>query len=227
MNPRPTEESYKIFYRDYFWEEAFTNQRFKKSKQKWNALKHPLDNNKIWSIDHGKKILFKKLNNTRNELLLKSLGKIKKLKKNSKILEVGAGIGTNLKILRDYFGSDVFAIEPSTEARKEIKKNNIEVIGLYAKDLKNIKKNFDIIIFSHSLENTINPEEILKYAKSLLKNGSIYIQCSNLFLFDQMNPYHPFIFSYNSFKFLSKKLNMKLQLLSDPMSHMLEISLSN
>lgn len=226
MNPRPTEKSYENFYKNYFWEEAFTNLRFKKEKQKWNSQKFYLDNDKKWDYQEGKKILIKKLNQSRNNLLFSTINTLK-INNKSKILEIGAGIGTNLLFLRKKFLSSVYAIEPSIEARKEIKSQKIKIIGSFAKDLKNIKDKFDLIIFSHSLENTVNPEIILKYAKDCLKkNGSIYIQCSNLFLFDQMNPYHPFIFSYNSFRYLAKRSKFKLKIVSDSLSNMLEIILT-
>ena len=135
------------------------------------------------------------------------------LYKGTEILEVGAGLGITLEELRKKFGSRVYAIEPSREAQKTIKNAGIKLIGDYAEDLEKLskgKQKFDAIIFSHSLENTVFPLQVIQWAKKCLKkNGVIYVQLSNLLTFDQMNPYHPYIFSAHSLGFLAQKAGMK------------------
>jgi len=100
------------------------------------------------------------------------------------------------------------------EAQGVMKKEGIiKIIGNYAEDLQALskkKQKFDAIIFSHSLENTSYPLQIIKWAKGCLKkDGIIYVQLSNLLTFDQMNPYHPYIFSAHSLGLLAQKAGMK------------------
>jgi hypothetical protein len=59
--------------------------------------------------------------------------------------------------------------------------------------------------------------------KALKKGGIIYVQCSNLLTYDQMNPYHPYIFSRSVFSYLEKKLKMKLSEHSLPIDRMLTV----
>jgi len=140
--------------------------------------------------------------------------------KDSKILEVGCSFGATLDELHEKYGCKVYGIEPSTEAKEEIEKlKEIEILGDYAEDLEAISKKdlkFDIIIFSHVLENTTDPVRVVKFAKECLANkGVIYIQTPNLLVYDQMNPYHPYIFSRYSLNFLADKLGLDYKPISE------------
>lgn len=109
----------------------------------------------------------------------------------------------------------VYAIEPSDESRKNITEaNTVDLIGRYAEELEEIAKKgeqkFDVIIFSHALENTNDPAKVISFAKECLNPGGIvYIQTPNLHIIDQMNPYHPYIFSKNPLAYLADKLGME------------------
>ncbi|MDZ4243489.1 MAG: methyltransferase domain-containing protein, partial [Candidatus Doudnabacteria bacterium] len=83
---------------------------------------------------------------------------------------------------------------------------------------------FDAIIFSHVLENATDPLQVIRWANSCLSaNGVIYIQTPNLLVFDQMNPYHPFIFSRNSLRVLIEKAGLVYEPVSQPIDKMLTV----
>ncbi|MAZ41018.1 hypothetical protein CL654_02785 [bacterium] len=228
MNPRPTQESYKTFYKDYFWQQKVRNIGFFQKGQMWDLDGYTWDTDKKTDKEKGKDNKQKKLKALRFEPVSSALLKYKKLKKGSDILEVGTSFPVTLNELHKQYGVKTYAIEPSEEARLEIKKHKyISLIGRYAEDLEKLsqkKQKFDAIIFSHSLENTVIPFDIMAWAKkSLKKGGIIYVQCSNLITYDQMNPYHPYIFSSAPFSLLAKKLKMKLKQLSSPKDRMLTV----
>ena len=214
MNPRPTQKSYQDFYKNLFWEQKVANVGFHMPGQMWNTKRYQWDNAKTWNKKEGKKKMVDKHRELRFKIIDDTLAKFLKLNKDSDILEVGCGFGVTLEELHKKHGSRVYAVEPSMEAQGVMKKGGIiKIIGNYAEDLQTLskkKQKFDAIIFSHSLENTSYPLQIIKWAKGCLKkNGIIYIQLSNLLTFDQMNPYHPYIFSAHSLSLLAKKAGMK------------------
>ena len=152
------------------------------------------------------------------------------LNNKTNILEVGAGIGTTLNLLNRNFNCNVSAIEPSNEARRMISDlGTVKIVGKYAEDLDglNYKKKYDCIIFSHSLENTLHPDQIIGMASKVLgDNGIIYIQAANLFTFDQMNPYHPYIFSYQSLKYIASLNKLKIKRVGEKIDKMLSVVLT-
>ena len=154
------------------------------------------------------------------------------LNENSRILEVGCGFGVTLDELYKQYHCKVYAIEPSEEAQKTIREfGTVELAGHFAEDLEDIGKNgvkFDAIIFSHALENTVDPLAVMRFADSCLnKGGIIYVQTPNLLVFDQMNPYHPFIFSHVSLQFLARKLGLSYKRISGPKDKMLTVIFSH
>ncbi|MBI2048265.1 MAG: class I SAM-dependent methyltransferase [Parcubacteria group bacterium] len=213
MNPRPTRKSYQDFYKNIFWEHKTKNLGFIMQGQMWNTKRYSMYNDKPRSKQRGKKILQEKHREMRFKIISETLSKFITLNKNTDVLEVGAGFGITLDEIRKKFGSRVYAIEPSLEAQKTIIKAGIKLIGNYAEDLEKLckkKQKFDAIVFSHSLENTVYPLQVITWAKKCLKKkGIIYVQLSNLLTFDQMNPYHPYIFSVHSLGLLAKKAGMK------------------
>lgn len=212
MNPRPTQESYRNFYKDLFWEQKIRNIGFHQPGQMWNTKRYKWDNEKKWDPEEGKKVMIEKHRELRFETIAGVLSGFLALNKKSNILEVGAGFSATLKDMHTKFGSSVYALEPSLEAQKTLKSFGITLLGGYAEDLEEVRKKklkFDAIIFSHSLENTTDPLQIIMWAKQCLRKGGVmYVQCSNLLTFDQMNPYHPYIFSAHSLEFLAKKAGL-------------------
>ena len=227
MNPRPTQQSYRDYYKYFFWQQKIRNIRFKKSGQVWQGARSKFDDNEEWKAKKGRERVKKKLTAYRINDITRTLDHYKKLSKNDKVLDVGCSYPVVLNALRKKHGCQVFAIEPSTDAQRTIKKNKIELKGHYAEDLVQLavdKEKFDVIIFSHVLENTINPITVLIAAqKCLTTDGAIYIQTPNLTVFDQMNPYHPYIFSPASLSFMVKKSGLKYHQASDQIERMLTV----
>ena len=238
MNPRPTKDSYDDFYKNFFWEEVFSNDRFRIKGQIWNYESKGLEkiykwdeDDKIRETEAGMKLMKEKLERLRIEKIDKILNDNLNFSSKIKILEVGSGIGTTLNFLNKKYNCEVDAIEPSIAACEVMKKNtNINIIANYAEELSNVftknQRGYDCIMFVHSLENTLNPVKNILDASQILKNeGFIYIQCSNLFTFDQMNPYHPYIFTLKSFKTIANFNNLEFDYIKSGTGRMLHIIL--
>ncbi|MEK7554897.1 MAG: class I SAM-dependent methyltransferase [Patescibacteria group bacterium] len=213
MNPRPTQKSAQAFYRNLFWEQKIRNIGFHQPGQMWNTKRYKWDNEKRWNPEEGKKVMIEKHRELRLNTIVTTLSRFITLRKTTNLLEVGAGFSGTLRDIHEKFGSSGYVIEPSAEAQETLKSFGLTIVGNYAEDLEKLcrgKKKFDAIIFSHALENTNDPLQVIKWAKQCLtKNGIIYIQLSNLLTFDQMNPYHPYIFSAYALGFLAKKAGLK------------------
>jgi|SRR3989344_3063325 len=223
MNPRPMQTSYTKFYKELFWQQKVRNLGFYQEGQMWNTKKYKWDNKSAWHAKKGLQTHIEKHRGLRLEIIANTLNVYLKLGKNTSLLEVGAGFGVTLKEINKQYGSSVYAIEPSSEAQKIIKGFGIKLIGEYAEELEQLRKTrqkFDAVIFSHALENTSYPLQVIKWAKDCLATrGIIYVQCSNLFTFDQMNPYHPYIFSEGSLGYLAKKAGLKAERVDKDTTH--------
>ncbi len=226
MNPRPTRESYKEFYKNLFWEQKIKNTGFHQEGQMWQTKRYKWDNKRVWDSENGRKNRMEKHREQRAKTIIPVVADAVSLNENSRILEVGCGFGVTLDEFFKKCKCHLYGIEPSDEAQKTIKEfENIEILGRYAEDLEEISKKelkFDAIIFSHTLENLIHPFNVIKFATdSLKKNGVIYIQTPNLLTFDQMNPYHPYIFSKQSLGLLVKKAGLEYKVISEAIDKML------
>jgi len=230
MNPRPTRESYKVFYKDYFWGQKITNAGFHQEGQMWNVDRYNFDNDKKWDPKKGKENRIEKHKKQRADYIIPTVASMISIGPSSNILEIGCGFGVTLNEFKKKYHCNVYAIEPSLEAKKSLDEFGIELIGQYAEDLEGISRDgekFDVIIFSHVLENTIDPLNVLASARdSLSKTGIIYLQTPNLLTFDQMNPYHPYIFSKTSMGRISEELGLKYKVVSDGLDKMLTMIFS-
>ncbi len=229
MNPRPTSRSYQWFYRTRFWQQKVVNRGFRQGGQMWNTKRYEGDDDRVWDAAEGRKVKLAKARAMRTPVITETLAQYVTLGADSHILEVGAGLGVVLGRLHERHGCHVYAIEPSTEARESIDTAAIEMLGEYGEELERIRhepRKFHAIIFSHSLENMSTAFDILRWAvECLLPCGVIYIQCANLFTFDQMNPYHPYIFCERALRFAARKHDMALERSGDPTDRMLTVVL--
>lgn len=111
-------------------------------------------------------------------IFLKRFTTISDYKKSGKVLDIGAATGTMLQIFADH-GWETVGIEPSG-SEKEIKKRGIKVIKTTFEKAKLPKNYFDVVIINHTLEHVLDPLEVVKKIKSILKNGGIvYIDVPN------------------------------------------------
>mgnify|MGYP001591880433 CR=1 FL=1 len=228
MNPRPTQASYQKFYKDFFWQQKVRNIGFKQEGQIWQGQIYQWDNDKVWDPEEGRKNKIEKLRTLRFGIITETLSRYITLDEDKRILEVGCSFGVILHELNKKYQCEVYAIEPSTEAQEAIREfGNIRLLGSYGEELESISKSdlkFDAIIFSHALENTSIPFDIMRWAAECLKpNGIVYVQCSNLFTYDQMNPYHPYIFSFPAFKVLAEKLGAGIERVTPSLDKMLTV----
>ena len=232
MNPRPTQASYQQFYKTHFWQQKIRNLGFRQDGQMWNTSRYSWDNEHPWDPREGREVKIAKARAMRTPVIIETLAKHVTLGADTHVLEVGAGLGVVLDELHARHGCRVYAIEPSTEARDSFDKGSvISSLGEYAEELELLRHeptSFHAIIFSHSLENMSAPFDILQWAHECLRpDGVIYIQCANLFTFDQMNPYHPYIFCEHALRFAARKLGMTLKRSGDPTDRMLTVVLSS
>ena len=223
MNPRPTQTSYRHFYKDYFWQQKERNLGFHQSGQIWGGLVYKWSTSQEWSPEEGTRNIKEMHRELRVDSILDGVSKFIEIDSETAILEVGAGYGVTLDEINRRFGSTVYAIEPSEVARKFIQELDVSIVGYYAeelRDLSNEELKYDCIIFSHSLENTTNPLGVITWARKCLKEkGIIYVQCANLHTFDQMNPYHPYIFSEYSLSYLGEKAGFTTDRLDKDHTH--------
>lgn len=89
----------------------------------------------------------------------------------AKILDVGCGVGYNLKLLNDYGFNNLYGIDPFLSGP-----NNNSQLKIYKTNLENFsEKNFDVIMFHHVFEHLDNPRHILKLIKGIIKSDAIII----------------------------------------------------
>jgi len=112
---------------------------------------------------------------------LKSLNDVKIIKrilhdKNKKILEVGAGSGMFLSLLKKE-GYNVNGVEPSESGVKYAKmKFGIELESAYFEDYE-FKNKYDLIIMFHVLEHFNDPITVIKKInENLNENGMLFIK---------------------------------------------------
>lgn len=232
MNPRPTREAYKHFYENQFWQQKIRNKGYHKAGQAWQRGKYQWDNEEDWDPEFGRENLSEKLSRLRIDMITKALSEHVTLQEGTDILEVGCAFPVTLRSLRDNQKCSVYAIEPSEEARADIEKDgNIQLIGRYAEELEEMiasDRKFDAIIFSHILENTVDPFSIVQFAaKNLKEGGVIYMQTPNLLVNDQMNPYHPYIFNRKTVRMMAEKAGLGYVQKSPTIERMLSVIMTS
>ncbi len=108
---------------------------------------------------------------------------ILKLKKGEKVLEIGTGSGWNASLISLLvFPGKVLSLENSDElinfSKKNIKKVGIDNLKILKEDFRKLEGIFDKIIFTAGIKK-FQEEEILKFAKTNLKNKGILV-CPNI-----------------------------------------------
>ena len=120
------------------------------------------------------------MNNTNTNSII-----INQIDSNTRVLEFGPATGRMTKYLKEYLNCEVYIVEIDKEGFN--KSINFAVDGIND-DISNLNWytkfrsiGFDYIIFADVLEHLINPEQILKKSKELLKeDGKIIISLPNV-----------------------------------------------
>ena len=178
MNPRPTQDWYNKLYKFEFWESKQKNPR--------GQLNYQLLKESTWAekfIDYLKDTNIAK-------------------KTNPKILEIGCAYGIITKQLANFYKGEAWGVEPSDEASKFAK----EVVGIniYARNMQEViaisdENKFDLIIFSHCLENITNLHETLQAVQKLLRpDGILLIDTPNNLYRRSWHIHHPYCFTIKS-----------------------------
>jgi len=185
MNPRPTQKWYNHLYEKEFWE-------VKQEKDRWQLEKQVVKE-ALWA---DKFIKF---------LDQQGFGESRE---SPEILEIGCAYGVIGKVVAENYSGRAFGIEPSSSARKIAE--NITGVKIFAYNMEEVisgeeKNLFDLIIFSHVLENITDPLSALEAARRLLKvNGVLLIDTPNNFVRKSWHIHHPYCYTRPS---LTKLLN--------------------
>jgi len=112
---------------------------------------------------------YKAKSNLLNFIIRKNI-KIKDLK----ILEIGPGLGNNIKTLNMYGLLDILEIDPNFH--NYLKKNYKSLINNFYSDVSELKNDYDLIVMLDVLEHIEYPKAFLKELnKNLNKNGNLII----------------------------------------------------
>jgi SAM-dependent methyltransferase len=97
-----------------------------------------------------------------------------------KLLDVGCGLGVNLKTFKDQ-GWDVSGVEIDSAAADQARARVGDCISVGTiEEAKLEPESFDVIVFNHSLEHMFNPGDALRCALRLLKShGMVVITVPN------------------------------------------------
>jgi len=147
---------------------------------------------------------------------LRSLSRIR-LAKNSRILDVGCGVGTTLLQLKELGFNNLMGIDPYI--KKDIEYNGLKILK---KTIHEINGIWDLIMFHHSFEHIPDPSEVLGCVLRLLSSGGcclIRMPTISSYAWEHYRenwaqidaPRHLFLYSIASIDILRKKANMRLE----------------
>jgi 2-polyprenyl-3-methyl-5-hydroxy-6-metoxy-1,4-benzoquinol methylase len=153
-----------------------------------------------------------------NEFLRRSLSGVADLRKNTRILDVGCGVGSLLYTLKENGFEHLLGIDPFLEQSIEYE-NGLKILK---KTIRELDGEWDVIMFHHSFEHLPDPLETLQSVAELLsKNGICLIRTPTVSSFAWEHygvnwvgldaPRHFFLHSIESIKMLAQKTNLKLE----------------
>lgn len=116
----------------------------------------------------------------------------------SKILDLGSGVGEFSKYLLDLNYKNLMSIDPSSHCIMQAKKLDVNTLKLDSFNAYNVlKEKFDLIIISHVIEHILDFKLALENAKKMLKNdGKIYIEVPDCTKYADVDFPSYFFFTY-------------------------------
>ncbi|PLW93994.1 MAG: hypothetical protein C0592_04440 [Marinilabiliales bacterium] len=101
------------------------------------------------------------------------VNKIRKLKPNGKLLDIGTNMGFFLRKAREA-GFEVEGVEPSPSLSKIAEREwGMKIYNSFLQELDLPEKSYDVITMVDVFEHVINPQEMLKSCYSLLKDDGV------------------------------------------------------
>lgn len=201
MKRRPTQSWYSNFYQNEFWQNSrrkmrkLPNTQTEIEEMVWEETEAPDSQKSEWMSVAS----IRKDSKEHAQEIWEFIKPVVNLKENNNVVDIGSSFGEISKMLKEQNGCKVMAVEPSNFGRSYIEKYNIPIISRTIEDLKNVEGlegKIDLIILGYVLENTTDPVANLKLIRPFLsENGKIYIDTSNFYYNNAINPYHPFIFT--------------------------------
>ena len=121
-----------------------------------------------------------------------------------RILEVGAGKGRTMDLLREV-GVEAHGIEPNPESAKAIRARGFQVHEGYVEDVSLPESSYDVVIFMHLLEHLDDPRGFLLSVRRLLtERGVAYLEVPNAM--SSPLPFSPFFPSFHRTEFVPQTL---------------------
>ncbi len=170
------------------------------------------------------RIYSEKNSGSESEIMAKFFFNNSSLKKNGRLLEIGAGKGLFLKHLKTLLPQmEYFALEPSYNASKYFRKN-LPDVKFDQNALENSKFNklkFDVIVSTGVIEHVHSPDQFLKSINTMLTPGGIVYLCmpnfeskvDDLILYDHLSKLTKyslnFLFNKYKFKILEQNISSK------------------
>ncbi len=109
----------------------------------------------------------------RKKAYLNCYNRVKKYVKSGKVLDIGAAYGTGSNLFREK-GFLVEALEPEINKINYLRNfHKLKVITSSIEEYVTRKRNYDLIIFSSTLEHVDYPEFVIKKIGNLLKKGGV------------------------------------------------------
>lgn len=188
MNPRPTARWYHAFYEREFWQEKLEYRGFRAK-----SPIAPLPSDEGWAKRLGKQ-------RWRAERIARLVARTVSLGPSSLVVDVGTAFGVTLDLLRQRWQCQVAGVEPSLVSRDYAEREfGIGFLGRHFEDLYSptvVDGQVSLVVMSQVLENILDPRAALHAVGRLLApGGHLYIDTSNFFYYNAVNPYHPYIFS--------------------------------
>ena len=194
MNPRPDQEWYNHLYQTEFWEVKKEKKNFK------GQIKHQVRKEALWA----EKFI----------TALKDLGFGEKQRPH--VLEIGCAYGLIGKLVAGHFSGLAFGVEPNDAARSFAER--VTGVQVFAENMDQVVATakhdlFDLIIFSHVLENIVEPLAALQAARRLLKSdGLLLIDTPNNFVRRSWHIHHPYCFTRPSLQTLLNRAGFAVKM---------------